>query len=372
MRLLYDAVGLGMWAYSNAAFRVVLLGPRRFRLEPGTIIAVTHRRETDVPVISPALYFGARLWRNVDERMAFAARDDMFVRGFFAGFSADLSPRRRKLLYRIGVGSMLPLVHVHPIGSARLALVKDVLEERPHDALDEVVPGELVQLFRSRAAELGVPPPGRAQDVLGGEYADLLWRSVSADDLGSDGHERLWARRAAEAAGGFRSLVELVRAGRSLVVFPEGRPSPDGEIGPLRRGVDALIRRARPRYLLPVALAYDPLVRRRTRVVVSFGDFLAPPAKDVERTVLDVMRRRMPLTCGQFVASELLAGRTPAPAGLAEAIEAARQEERPVDPDLRTGEGRSRRLADALAAAERRRDHLPYLAREYQSARTAP
>jgi len=57
-----------MWTYSNAAFRIVILGPRRFRLERGTIIVVTHRRETDVPVISPPLYLGARLWRNVDDR----------------------------------------------------------------------------------------------------------------------------------------------------------------------------------------------------------------------------------------------------------------------------------------------------------------
>jgi hypothetical protein len=129
-----------MWAYSNAAFRIVVVGPRRFRLEPGTIITVTHRRETDVPVISPPLYLGARLWRNVDDRMAFAARDDMFVRGFFAGFPEGLSPHARRLLYRIGVGPMLPLVQVHRIGSARLAHVKDVLEERPGGAVDEVIP----------------------------------------------------------------------------------------------------------------------------------------------------------------------------------------------------------------------------------------
>jgi 1-acyl-sn-glycerol-3-phosphate acyltransferase len=370
VRFLYDAVGFGMWAYSNAAFRIVVVGPRRFRLEPGTIITVTHRRETDVPVISPPLYLGARLWRNVDDRMAFAARDDMFVRGFFAGFPEGLSPRARRLLYRIGVGPMLPLVQVHPIGSARLALVKEVLEERPGGALDEVLPDDLAESFRIRAAELGVAAPSRAHDALRGEYADLLWRTVSPEEAGSDGLEHLWARRAGQAARDFRVLVDLVRAGRSLLVFPEGRPSPNGEIGPLRRGVAALIRRARPRHLLPVALAYDPLVRGRTRVLVSFGQFLPPPTDDIEQAVLAQLRRTMPLTCGQFVAGELLAGRTPSLAGLADAVAAAREDGRPVDPDLLTGEDRARRLAAALPVAERRRDELPFLAREYESARS--
>jgi 1-acyl-sn-glycerol-3-phosphate acyltransferase len=180
----------------------------------------------------------------------------------------------------------------------------------------------------------------------------------------------LWARRAGQAARDFRVLVDLVRAGRSLLVFPEGRPSPNGEIGPLRRGVAALIRRARPRHLLPVALAYDPLVRGRTRVLVSFGQFLPPPTEDIEQAVLAQLRRTMPLTCGQFVAGELLAGRTPSLAGLADAVAAAREDGRPVDPDLLTGEDRARRLAAALPVAERRRDELPFLAREYESARS--
>jgi hypothetical protein len=369
VRLLYDAVGFGMWAYSNAVFRIVVLGPRRFRLERGTIITVTHRRETDVPVTSPPLYFGARMWRNEDDRMAFAARDDMFVRGFFGAFPEGVSPRARKLLYRIGVGSMLPLVQVHPIGSARLALVKEVLEERPGGELAEVLPDGLADGFRIRAEELDLPVPSRARDALRGEYADLLWRTVSRQEAVPDGLEHLWARRAGQAARDFRVLVDLVRSGRSLLVFPEGRPSPNGEIGPLRRGLGALIRRARPRYLLPVALAYDPLVRGRTRVLVSFGQFLPPPTEHVEQAVLALLRRTMPLTCGQFVASELLAGRIPTLTGLADAVAAAAKDGRPVDPDLHTDERRARRLAAALGAAERRRDELPYLAREYESAR---
>ena len=369
MRFLYDVVGCGMWAYSHAAFRVETLGPRRFRLEPSTMIVVTHRRETDVPVIGPILYVGARLWRNVGDRMAFAARDDMFVRGFFAGFTEELSPSVRRLLYRVGVGPGLPLVHVHPIGSARLALVKQVLEEEPAAPLGDSLSDELVGELKARAAAAGLPAPSRASDVLRGEYADVLFRPVSRGEVATRRADELWARRAGNAAREFRFLVELVRAGRSLLVFPEGRPSPDGEIGPLRRGVDALVRRARPRSVLPLSIAYDPLVRGRTRVVVSVGAFQPPPAENIEGAILALLRSSLPLTGGQVVAAQLVSGQTPSAADLAGAVEQARETGRPIDPALADAGGRARRLDEALAIAEERRDELPYLAREYESAR---
>ena len=52
-----------------------------------------------------------------------------------------------------------------------------------------------------------------------------------------------------------------MRDGNVLIVFPEGRPSPDGEIGPIKPGIGALVRRGKPRAVRPLALAYDPLVR---------------------------------------------------------------------------------------------------------------
>ncbi len=355
-----------MWAYSNAAFRVVVIGPRRFRLRPGTMIVVTHRRETDVPLICPPLYFGARLWRFPEDRMAFAARDDMFIPGFFAGFPPQLSPLGRRFLYRVGVGRFLFGIGVYPISSASVARVGEVLRESPDARLADALPPELADGLRVRSDELGLPAPGRAADALRGEYADLLWRPVTRAEVpGPDG---FWERRAARAATDFRRLVEVGREG-SLVVFPEGRPSPDGEIGPLRRGFSALVRRAQPRRLLPIAIAYDPLVPGRTRALVTLGPASETSRANVEETTLELLRRGTALTAGQYVAHELEASRSPTEEGLADAVEAAREEGRPVDPDLLDPVRRASRLADAAAVARRRPEALPFLAREYTSAR---
>ena len=202
-------------------------------------------------------------------------------------------------------------------------------------------------------------------------YADLLWEPLSPED--TRGLEEFWSRRAAQAAGDFRTLVEIVRDGNVLIVFPEGRPSPDGEIGPIKPGIGALVRRGKPRAIRPLALAYDPLVRGRTRVHLALGEPVEPPTEDVEGALLALLRVTMPLTCGQVVAARLQAGADAdlhaLERDLGDAVAVAREEGRPVEPDLATAAGRRRRLTEALAVAPRRVADLPFLAREYTSAR---
>jgi hypothetical protein len=93
------------------------------------------------------------------------------------------------------------------------------------------------------------------------------------------------------------------------------------------------------------------------------------PEADVEAETLRLLRRATPLTCGQYVAHELLAGRTPTVAGLVEAVEQGLDERRPLDPDLLDPARRAVRLAEAVEAAGDRPAELPFLAREYASAR---
>ena len=99
---------------------------------------------------------------------------------------------------------------------------------------------------------------------------------------------------------------------------------------------------------------------------------MLPPAGDVEAEILALLKRSMPLTTGQFVASRLEEGAEADPTALerdlADAVALARAEGRQVEPGLATSEGRRRRLAEALAAAPRRSGELPFLAREHASA----
>jgi Acyltransferase len=370
---LYDAVARGFWVYSHAAFRLGTLGTKHFRLEPGTLIVAPHRRETDVPIMASSLYFGGDLRRNPGDRMHFSARDDMFLPGFFAGFPNGLPTPVRRLLYPIDVARGLAVVKVHPIRSAKVARLGEVLRALPERPLDDLLPEAEATELRRRASDLGLARPERAGAVLRGEYADLLWRAVGPDDLPRNELASFWSGRAVQAAREFRTLVEHLRSQGTLLVFPEGRPSPDGEIGPLYPGTGALLRRGRPRWIRPLGIAYDPLVRGRTRVWVTFPTPVPPPEDDVEAALLALMRRSVPLTAGQFAAHRLHARAAADPAALerelAEAVEAALADSRPVERELLEQRGRRRRLAEALAVAPRKPEALPFLAREYESAR---
>jgi hypothetical protein len=99
------------------------------------------------------------------------------------------------------------------------------------------------------------------------------------------------------------------------------------------------------------------------------GPRVEPPAEDVEAATLELLRRATPLTCGQYVAHELLSGRDPDAEGLEHAVDTARSEPRPVDPELLDPTQLRIRLVEAIAAAERRPGELPVLSREFASAR---
>jgi 1-acyl-sn-glycerol-3-phosphate acyltransferase len=352
---LWHAVGLGTTPYARLAFRIESHCTEGFRFDPGTLIVVTHRAETDAPILIAVLYAASRAWAERSQRLHFAARDDLFERGFFAGFPAGLPAWARKLLYPVAVGRLLPMTRVHPVGSAK--------KMKLAQALARMEPG--APLPPAVAERLGVRTAGEA---LRGEHARLLWQDVDPESFPV---AEAWARRGAEARAQVQTLVELLRAREPLLIFPEGRPSPDGAVGPLQRGLGLLTRQGRPERLSPWAIGYDPLVRGRTRAVVSVRPAVAPEAKDVEEQVLAELKLAMPVTCGSVVAHALRAGEEPS-ASLEQAVEEARMEGRNIEHALQSAAGRRRRLTeclDVLAQGEVSDRALARLAREYESVR---
>jgi 1-acyl-sn-glycerol-3-phosphate acyltransferase len=199
---------------------------------------------------------------------------------------------------------------------------------------------------------------------LRGTHARALWRVASPEELDTPAAAVSWARRRAGALDDFRELVEVVRGGDSLAIFPEGRPSPDGELGPIMEGVTAIVRRARPERIVAVAPAYDPLVAGRTRAYLATSAPI-PPTDDAGE-ILAVLRRTTPLTVGDSVAAAL-ADRSDPERRLAADVEAARDEGRPYEPELDDAGVRRRRASAAVAAAQGR--PLDRLVRTYRSAR---
>jgi 1-acyl-sn-glycerol-3-phosphate acyltransferase len=400
---LYEAVALGMWAYSRAAFRARTLFPPGFVLRRGSMLVATHRAESDVPVICASIFLHAGVWRRGNPRLHFAARDDLFERGFFAGFPAGLPTRLRGLLWRIDAGPYLPLVRVNPLpypSAETLRLASALGELAAEEPLAELIPSEALADLRQRARAVGLPEPLVAGDVVRGEFADVLWQGFSKGELAHPSLAAVWRQRSEVAASDLRQVVEVIRSGEPMLFFPEGRPSPDGAIGPLRPGMRLLVRRGRPETLQAIGLAYDPMTLGRPYVYVATGPEIPAPADDVDEAVLVALRRALPLTVGQVVAGALLeASKGPERVGVAALddlvgaqVARAAAERRPVDPKLREREQRREMVSDALRWALRaslaRRDGagavaldvggvvsnrvLDRLAREHASATSAP
>jgi 1-acyl-sn-glycerol-3-phosphate acyltransferase len=344
-----------MQPYARLAFRVETHGGAGFHFDPGLLIVVTHRAESDPPILIAELYRNAKVWLDRGQRLHFAARDDLFERGFFAGFPQRMPAAARRLLYPVEIGRYLPMVRVHPIGSAVRMKLGQALQR-----VDPRTPPVVADRF-------GSSRPGTAADALRGEFAVPLWEDVDRESFPVP---EAWAHRAAEARAQFQTLVELMRAGEPLVVFPEGKPSPDGAVGPLQAGIRLLVRRGRPARISPWAIAYDPLVRGRTKAVVSLRPHVRPDLEHAEAQALSELKLAMPVTCASVVAHALRGGADPA-AALAAAVEAAPAEGRHVERALETEEGRRARLAECRGAIRQKESArlLDRLAREYESAR---
>lgn len=357
--LLYDAAVLGMWAFAHARLRLELLGRTRLQASRGMLLVLTHRAFLDVAVAS-SLYVPLGLWRSRDTRIHVAGRDDVFARGFLAGFTPSLTPRLRRSLYRVSLASTLERLHVHPIPAASELKLGQLLDELPGSTeLASILHPAAIERLRARAAENGLRFPETAAALDNGRYAQILLTIVRREDCHGDLATEIWRRRAGQSVVALRRLVRLAQAGQPLLLFPEGRVSPDGSVGPFERVFSLLLRHGRFESILPIALCYDPLTPRRTRAYISVGTTLEPSDGETATRVLHALRLLTPLTCGQVVASQLLGiaadERSVVCSRLLDqeleaATRLARTEGRPVERSLLSPARRRKRLSECLAA----------------------
>jgi len=356
---------VGLWSYAHRSFRVVVLGGEDLRLQPGLLMVATHRASGDVPVVCGSLYFTARVWTERRWRFHVAARGEFFERGFLAGYPARLPPRLRRLLQPITFRSGLLRVGARPLRAAKRIKPAQAIEQLPADTpIAEVLPPALTERLLARARRLHIEPPSTTGELRRRRacFAELLWPTLSTEDLRGREGAKLRRRRRTQSEQDLAGLIDLVRSRQPLLMFPEGTHSPDGRIGPLRRGLGVLLDAGSPDHIAHIALAYDPLTTGRPRLLVAFGAPRARPTFDSDAEVLHQLRATMPLTCGQIVAHELLRAalhghRSVETASLERRIrtatQVARQLDRHVDPMLDDREKTARRLRECLRALVR-------------------
>lgn len=95
----------------------------------------------------------------------------------------------------------------------------------------------------------------------------------------------------------FAECIRRLKAGRSLVLFPEGMSRPSPKLLPLRTGAARIALDAEvPVFVVPIGLLHEPPAKRRGTLLVRFG----PPfvldgreAGDSRRSTVSIATRRM-------------------------------------------------------------------------------
>ncbi|HYW04860.1 MAG TPA: hypothetical protein VFA86_13045 [Gammaproteobacteria bacterium] len=266
-------LGTLICSVAEARFEVETFGREHLRHAPGALVIANHRYDTDGPLLG-GLLMQRRWLRFNGVAPFFVAREDLFRPGFLGAYLPHWPRLLRAPLYRLSIGPVLRGLGLRPIRRIPEHSTGELLP----DALTVLGDRPLVQVLRPAAVEaiareLGRPPASLtvrdalrvSQDLLARRRA--FRRSTLEALRALQPHERDTIERQLQV------FVELLEAGETVVLEPEGTVSRDGRFGRPRRALHHLLNtpeRVAP--VLPVALSYDSLRPGRARVLIRVGE----------------------------------------------------------------------------------------------------
>lgn len=358
--LVYYGVGAIFYLAPRLLYALQVQDAARYRHHPSTLVVVNHKRDLDSVIVPPTLYFnGVRPKRP----LWFAGREDMFVRGFLAGY--QVVPRwLRRLLYEMDLTAVLGALRVMPVRR----FPERTMAEALHEVLKAYGDRSLVEVLSAQEAEPLVRlcgPGATLSAALAWRFHDRWRRRATLRAFAPSWREVLRERQRAVTALQMRALADVLDRGENLYLAPEGVISPDGRLQGFRSGLRQILSLVRVEVrLLPACIVYDFMRPGPLRVFLTVGEEVRPGASPAESE--QAARRALAalhvMTCTQ-VASHLLwdllrQGRTTVeePRFVRDVLDFARalaQEGLRVDPALREPRGEAR-VSQWLSYAERR------------------
>ncbi len=287
------------WLVQNLLFLVVKL---RMRVQmygghhymppaPATLLLSGHKRDWDMLVLAPHLYYQRGWWRPDGRRMAFAGREDMFTPGFFVEIVGGWEwPRWAQYLFeRISLRPIITPLRAHPIVRVPQFSLRHYLFELQREQgnllLADVLSEEMLERLDHWGEELArrkrrAPPrPSREMrisEVLNWGYRAVLMPYLRQRFLLPQRYAEYKERQRQKLARQLQALADVLKRGDPLWLAPEGRITPDGAVRHILSGTTRLLKIAPPgTRVLPVNLSYDFMTTGRTRVCISIGAPLA-------------------------------------------------------------------------------------------------
>ncbi|MDR7434212.1 MAG: hypothetical protein QN189_03675 [Armatimonadota bacterium] len=263
---LYNFLGATFFLGARVFLEVMVEGLWQYQHTPSTLILVNHKRDLDVLVVAPILYFSRGLLRP-GRPITFAAREDLFLPGFLGAYLE--APRSvRRLLARLDLKPVLRRLRAAPIRRFPERTVREilfeVLEVRGDLPLESCL-NEKVSFVS------GIDPQLPLSKVVA--RVDLPWlhQPASLDILGQPLHDILRRRQPLVVEEQLAYFCKVLEEGGVVYLAPEGVLSTDGRMGRLRGGLHYLLEHAQGVRALPVGLSYDFLTTGRMGVFVAIG-----------------------------------------------------------------------------------------------------
>lgn len=261
--------------------------PPDYRLPPGTVVISNHQRDADVPILGTALC-QRRGWRFQWPLPYFAAREDLFRRGFLSEYVAGWPLPVPQLLGQIPLRWFFEILRTLPIRRVREFSLSETLKASVAAGLGARDPATVLNMRGQSevTAALGRLPP---------RLADIRLRSASMPwglrRLNYEAFRKIKPSLRHAIADQLREFAALLDAGHSVYFSPEGVISADGHFGRVRAGLRELCRRTSvPPHFLPVALSYDGLGPGRLRVIMNVGDLLEIPGTSAAARFAEAVR----------------------------------------------------------------------------------
>lgn len=282
--ILYYALAVLFSLATRALYELHIAEDEPTTFPPATLIVTNHKRDLDSVILPAALFWLQRPPRRI---MHFAGREDMFLRGFLAGF--DVVPGWfRRVLHEIDLIQVMRALRVHPVRrfpertmDEALREAYQVLGDRP--AAEVLVADELPAAARRGGVTLA--------QVLGWQFRDWWARPARMRAFAPAMREMLAARQREVVRGQMDELAGVLRVGEPLYLAPEGVISPDGRLQAFRSGLEQILALAADVTIRPACIVYDFMRSGPMRVFITVGRRARveePPA-----AAADVARRRL-------------------------------------------------------------------------------
>ncbi len=290
-----DCVALLMIVTTKIIYKVEVRGLENFKYDPSIIVACSHKRDFDIPLVLPRFYLFHRPSRRKQLRMIYVAtRDDLVENGFLTLYFPMLDARFRPLIARLQVSRLFKQLQTCQVKLPDEQTVNQLLHETKRLEGNLPITEALTPEWQARLV---------GQENV--ERSDLLlWDAILRAPLkllGEHATPRMFKeplsthimkRHHQTIVGQLREISRVLDKGGVLFIAPEGRVTPDGRFGKMRAALTRVVQQTRADVsMIPVNVTYDFMDTGRTLAIVNIGQEV-PSLKSYSKNELaEVVRR---------------------------------------------------------------------------------